>query len=103
MTSPEQRNAKLREMDIKIRLLLEAKKNEDDALAVAAWESQLPIKSLAAEKKRQAAAMQRQTKLLTDQVNQVRKQRMAALFAADDDIYEEELRERNLAFRKQRF
>lgn len=62
----------------------------------------LPMKSLAAEKKRQAAAVARESKLLSKQIDQTRRERLIELFAADDEIYEEELLERGLSFRKQR-
>lgn len=62
----------------------------------------LPVKALAAEKRRQAQANMRESEIISRQINEVRKQRLAALYAADDEKYEEELRMRNLTFRKQR-
>jgi hypothetical protein len=62
----------------------------------------LPVKSLAAEKKRQAAAVARESKMMSKQIDQTRRERLIDLFAADDELYEEELLERGLAFRKQR-
>lgn len=62
----------------------------------------LPVKALAADRRRQAQAQVRETEIMSRQINEVRKQRLSALFAADEERYEDELRSRNLAFRKQR-
>lgn len=62
----------------------------------------LPVKSLAADRKRQLQANIRETEIMSRQVAEVRKQRLAALFASDEQYYQEELQSRNLAFRKQR-
>jgi hypothetical protein len=62
----------------------------------------LPVKALAADRRRQAQAQVRESEIMSRQINEVRKQRLSALFAADEERYEEELRSRNLAFRKQR-
>jgi hypothetical protein len=62
----------------------------------------LPVKALAADRRRQAQANVRESEIMSRQINEVRKQRLSALFAADEERYEEELRSRNLAFRKQR-
>jgi hypothetical protein len=62
----------------------------------------LPVKALAADRRRQAQANMRESEIMSRQINEVRRQRLAALYAADDERYEDELRSRNLAFRKQR-
>lgn len=62
----------------------------------------LPIKALAADKRRQAQANVRESEIASRQINEVRKQRLAALYASDEEKYDEELRSRNLSFRKQR-
>mmetsp|Transcript_10510 Transcript_10510/g.10940 ORF Transcript_10510/g.10940 Transcript_10510/m.10940 type:complete len:104 (-) Transcript_10510:98-409(-) len=102
MLSSEAKNAKLREQDIKIRAMLEAKRNEDAALAVAQWETMLPVKSLAADRRRQQQANIRESEIMSRQISEIRRQKLAALFAADEQYYQEELQSRNLAFRKQR-
>lgn len=62
----------------------------------------LPVKSLAAERRRQAQANLRESEIMSKQISEVRRQRLAALFAADEQYYQDELQSRNLAFRKQR-
>lgn len=62
----------------------------------------LPVKSLAADRKRQAQANIRESEIMSRQISEVRRQRLAALFASDEQYYQQELQGKNLSFRKQR-
>lgn len=62
----------------------------------------LPVKSLAADRRRQQQANIRESEIMSRQISEIRRQKLAALFAADEQYYQEELQSRNLAFRKQR-
>ena len=62
----------------------------------------LPVKAMAAEKKRQAASIARESKVMSRQITEARREQLIELFAADDEMYEDELIDRGLSFRKQR-
>ena len=47
--------------------------------------------------------MVREQKVIGREISEIRRERLAALFAADEKKYEEELYERDLTFRKERF
>ena len=62
----------------------------------------LPVKAMAAEKKRQTASLARESKVMSRQITEARREQLIELFTADDEMYEDELIDRGLAFRKQR-
>lgn len=93
---------RLREQDVKIRLLLEHKKEENTVIAIARWESNLPVKSLAADRKRQAEANLRNQKAASREINDIRRRKLVELYAEDDRKHEEELFKMDLTFRKER-
>ena len=59
------------------------------------------MKAEAAEKRRQRENLQKETKAISDLVRNARRERLAALYSEDEQIYSDELNQRNLAFRSQ--
>ena len=68
----------------------------------AKWESNLPVKAMAADRKRQATAMLREQRFASKEICEARRKKLAELYAQDDRNYENELYERDLTFRKER-
>jgi hypothetical protein len=62
----------------------------------------LPLKADTADKKRRAEAARKEAKCIGDTINQIRREKLIALYAADEEKYESELRSMSLAFRKER-
>jgi hypothetical protein len=72
------------------------------AAVQARWESNLPVKALAADRKRQAAAQLREQRMQSREINEIRRSKLVQLYAEDDRKYEQELFEKDLTFRKER-
>jgi hypothetical protein len=60
------------------------------------------VKSLAADRKRQAAAILREQKASSKEINDIRRAKLVALYAEDDRQFEEDLFAMDLTFRKER-
>jgi hypothetical protein len=57
---------------------------------------------MAADRKRQAAALLREQKTISKEISNMRRAKLVALYAEDDRKFEEELFEKDLTFRKER-
>ena len=77
-------------------------KEMSSALAVATWERKLGQKDVAAERKRREDVLARNRQLTNDTASATRRQRLKALYQADNEMYEEELQTMGLTFRKER-
>ena len=86
--------------DIKLRLMDEAVAHQNAALAVARWENALGVKDVVADRKRSVEVVASDAVLQNKSLKQVRKQKIEALYKAEELAYEEELAMRGLAFRR---
>jgi len=86
--------------DIKIRLMNDAVKQQNLYLSYAVWENALATKDVKAAQKRSAAIGNEDSKLTNKSVHSIRKQKLEALFYADELKYEQELAQMGLAYRR---
>ena len=86
--------------DIKLRVMDDAIRTQRLHLSYAVWNNQLGEKDLRAEKKRAMENFNQDSQLTNQNVKQIRKQKLEALFYDDELKYEEELAMRGLAYRR---
>ena len=86
--------------DIKLRLMDESVSRQNVHLAVARWENALGIKDVEADRKRSDESFHSDAMLQNKNLKRTRKQKLEALFKAEELQYEEELSMQGLAFRR---
>ena len=88
--------------DLKLRHLEEHARHQAEALSVAKWEVSFSEKEEKAKKKRLDDQILEDSKVAKISNTLARKQRLEALYQDDEIMYEEELKMRGLAFRRER-
>ena len=86
--------------DIKIRLMNDAVRQQNLYLSYAVWENALATKDVVSAQKRAAKVSGEDSKLTNKSVHAIRKEKLEALYMADEIKYEEELARLGLAYRR---
>jgi hypothetical protein len=86
--------------DIKLRVMDDAIRQQRLNLSYAVWNNNLGEKDLRAATKRSVEGFNQDSQLTNQNVKQIRKQKLEALFYDDELKYEDELAMRGLAYRR---
>lgn len=80
----------------------EANKKQADMLAAAKWETSVAKKDLAIQKKRHEDSVRNDSVVSHAIVRDIRQRKLEELYSRDNMQYEEELRAKGYAFRRER-
>jgi hypothetical protein len=90
------------EREAKITSLLNSTKLQSNFLATAKWECSLGIKDLTASRKIKENQVTSDARMTNKTVKARRREKLEELYGNDEIMYEEELRQMGLAFRRER-
>jgi hypothetical protein len=100
--NPERKFQAAVEREAKITSLLTSTKLQSNFLATAKWECSLGIKDLTSSRKIKDDKVRADAKMTNKCVKARRREKLEELYGNDDIMYEEELRQMGLAFRRER-